>query len=930
MKLFVHVAVDMFGAECLGKLSSLLEELELPNTEKHRFVWAGGGAPPSGTDFWDEQYPLWADSLAVPYDAARHGSGFETDRDALANEVAQWLSQESAGRSLRLFFVDWPRLEFGNNVPVQSTVLVAGSLADPLGSAIALGFVAGLGQLRAIGSFAASTHLILGIGVESSSIQNLDRQVRALAARGLLDVQHFLETATNRSQAPVWIVGEEKIATASSSRTAQTTIAAALGLAITRSTVSGDSGDTGASTAVNPFLFRMDLDGKLVAGGGFQAQQPVGAAGAYIVHCKGRKLARLLASRVCSEAFAILGRQELYNSIQDCAKLQVPKAIASYLDALDALAIERVWRAAFEREQIPWKVEQAPPVRVPWFELGRLQLLFEPIFESRDWERVIDLYGRSRLSSIPLQDWPGALNDLTEAIEHGVLAARRRRIVAISRHLLVDFLGALNQSVGEVFACAFEEPVHAEPHRVAQALLGRVWTSLGNEESERHRRELITSDAEAEEASARRRADVARDTLEQTLLDVPSPAAVFIRLLPAFLLPVAAAVVAPIDLGLINGLLMRVALGSSVGLMVSYGLFYRHAASTGRRLFGLYTDWLASYRAALDAQDLVLRKRTYGDVLNRMVQCVEWLFSGPNDVAPIPETDDVMLKHQSRPPLPLARDAVRPQEVLSSPKDRLSEAARRFAEIGIHLQSEFQASLVETILPEILPGSSSLLDTEYARLFGRFDGIDPVDRLSALLPRIAERRQHLGLDNALLPFRVLTTDSPESSSPIWTRHFALPTPTELLDASVRLESSGYTFLETVAEYLFDEYVNRLDLVARLQEYQVLHHSATMDGTQLMSRYANLSAPSVSGSNGRRFSYGIAAGPDDPLALACNNVNAHGSGRVSAHVQVVKGLTADSIIFYPNQANPLLPLGLAWKAEMSQPSPLKAFKPAVLL
>ncbi len=133
MKLFLHLALDRFGAECLGRAQGLLAEVAAPERERHRFFWAGGGDPPAEAAFWARLHPAWDGTLALPAIEAEAGAGGPPPpRQQRADAIAAAIRADGdLGRALRALLDEEPVRVLGPHQPYELVVSLSASLADP-------------------------------------------------------------------------------------------------------------------------------------------------------------------------------------------------------------------------------------------------------------------------------------------------------------------------------------------------------------------------------------------------------------------------------------------------------------------------------------------------------------------------------------------------------------------------------------------------------------------------------------------------------------------------------------------------------------------------------------------------------------------------------------------------------------------------------
>jgi hypothetical protein len=166
---------------------------------------------------------------------------------------------------------------------------------------------------------------------------------------------------------------------------------------------------------------------------------------------------------------------------------------------------------------------------------------------------------------------------------------------------------------------------------------------------------------------------------------------------------------------------------------------------------------------------------------------------------------------------------------------------------------------------------------------------------------------------------------PDKDAPAWRRSFDFPSAEQLMEPELRLNSSGFRFLDTLRAYICAWFRDGFSLPSRIAEYLHASGCRSISGTPLYQWQASLSVPSVSVAGGSAAAYVMSSGIDDALALNHNWPNTMGQGRLSAYVQVQLFLPAAEIIFYPNERMPTTPLGRAWQAYQARPWPGRAFQ-----
>lgn len=928
VKFFIHVALDRYGAECLAKSSRLLEDICDSTRERHIYVWAGIGSPPENDDYWTDRYPRWDDSLPIPYDPTRHGGvGFDLDRDLLAKDLATALFQQEYRDHLSRFLADWPVKKLGPHKAFHPTTVLVGSVADPSGSSILLGLLAGLARLRKVGfKLPLTTYCLCGCGHESQDISNDAEQVRVLVAQSLFDLAHFFHSADRIADraAPPYLVGEEPILGTEPDRKTQIALGGMALIGLTRSVTSDHT--PAESNHFSPFRFEIDADQRvLFANEKFDQSRPFTGVGGYAVSCPAKRLSRLLAARVCKESIAALENQPAFRSVEECSKLETPPDVAKLLSDIQNDAIALIWKRLIERHKIPWDPDDDQP-QVGWFELDRIRLIFEPVFQNKDWKRVIDSYGEDRFKAIPLEDWNGSIDELEQAIEQGFIPRRRLYLSEIMRGVLRTFLDGLDSACSEIFARTFHPPVGHTPHRCAHAFLGGIYRHLREKQQELEKLKLLSRRGTPSESPRRRRLRRLRQRISDYLSAVPSPAAVLLRLVPVFGLSVVLILFLPFDLKSLNSTPMRLLLGAGLGLLGAGLLFIRHVERVRRKLLSLFREWFAHYQAVLDDEDEILKEQTYSQLLVAMVDCLGWFLSGDEPEPPIPQPFKVRLEtHRLEEKVDTPFDQLSAKEVLSEHPKKLPAAKTAYAELEERFLRDFQVSYLETILPEVTIDDQEILDGEYRALFS--DALSPeYDHIDDLMRNILAWLDQSSAEDsagAAVPYHLM---GKEGRSSAWRRSFVTPDGLKLLESETRETSSGFKFLCTVREFIEGRLSGKMELPSRIRAYQERVKSKTISGTELSNRYSRYSSPSIPGDLERLAHYVVAAGSQDGLASSAGWDNNQGARALSIHLQACLFLSAASIVFFPNEENPSRALGRAWKAHLASPKPGKALAP----
>lgn len=903
-KLLIELALDAYAAETLGRTFDWLDDLATPE-ELHLAVWGGPGTPPVRADYWSRAYPLWDEaSLVNPYEAAKHGSGLDADRQQLAIDVAAAVASEQGRAIWRQLLTERPVARLGRNVPIDDAALIiVGSLADPVTSATLLGVLSGLARLKKIGVVSFPVYSVIALGVDSGPQTANAERTRAAVARALLDLEGFFaegEAGSPHRLSSCIAIGEEKISGAPSNHDVQVALGAIAVAGISRSVVSGHKA-ANPLDAPSPLQNEITADGRLyVAGEVFDPATPFSAIGGYAVYCPATRLTDLLATTIAERAFDALLSQKALPTLDEVAKVTVPDQIKTYIEEVEGRAVRRTWTKVSEKEKISWEtsIDPAKGATLSWFDVERVGLLYTPIFESSDWKKVINAFGESRLNSVPLEDWNSAIDELTQITEEGVLKRRRIWLSAKNRSIATAMLDSVDESIGEVFERTYNEPVGVRPHDVSAAFLGRIYNHLKEHREQQQTRAFIQPMAVRSPLRtllARRRRE-----LSDELASIPSPAAVLVRIAPVFIAALVFVLAYPWHLGRFDTPPMRLLLGAVGGLIGIAALFFREVHLVRQRIFAVFHKWHGLYRQILDEEDGMEKRRAMAELIESMIACTEWRFQGRDPHPPLPESIRINIERPRTVPPPEPPDTLPGQTVLSDFNGYLKDARDHFRSLRERMLRDFQVSYVETLLPEIRPDRAGLLDAEIADLF------DHPDPALAVVEIRDWYRSLIAARPALFPFAA--EQSPGTRLPVWRRSFQLPDGTDLLSELVRQESSAFSFF--TATRAFVRAHGEFDLTIRVKAEQL---DQSMSRSPLYARYANFASLSIPQGAEYTSHYVVAAGRHDALAANLDRRDVIGTPAMSIHMQVLPRIGANRLIFYPSPSHPTNALGLSWLA-----------------
>lgn len=913
MKFFVYLVLDEFGGEVAGKARRELSTIASRTNERHLYVWCGLGQPPSASDYWSDRFPQWDDHLTWPDSIPLAMKDWDLDRGAVASGVVSFSATPTFRDKLRGWLVDLPKKLVGAHEPYQSIIIITGSLAEPTTGAVLMGLLAAAARFRRIGGLAAPIYGVVGIGLLGGPLCHEEEKGRALIARAMLDLgEFFTSNIAHESAAPIYWVGDAPADGGESGRAEQVTTAAMTILGLTRSIAMPC---TLPVTATDPFFFRVDeAQAVQFCNRQFDPDRPFSVAGAYAVSCPAEPLARLLSARVAAVCFEQLSEQAGCAGLEDAGKLDLPVGLKEYLEDVEARAIGFLWDRVAEKTKIPWSAEKAP--RQPaWYDIDRVRMLYGRLFEQKDWEHVMDCYGEARLRGLPLDVWASALDEMTSLIEQGVLVRRKQQISLLTRRILLSFLEAVEQGVESVFSQTFRDPVLNDPHRAAQALLGQIRNHLEGEQRKLEQVEAQGRPTAQDPAELRRLSQEAHDEFTKELASVPSPAAVIMRAMPLFSGCLGLPLVLPFDLGVLNPALLRLVAGAILGVGAGGWFLIRHLNGVRRQILGKARRWMERYKAVLEFEDRIARDRAYRELLDSMMACLEWFYSGESPEPPVPPSYHPLLKHQESDSLQQT-DLLRPQTVLTDFQLYLRAAARSFRYAEARFLEDFQVSRRETALPEISVADFAGIDQEMARLGVADRKVAPewMRSTNSVLESTA------GAD-WLVPFR---TNQKHGFDHLWRAGFLLPSPTDLLNDQTRQSSSGFQFFDTLRRHILERFREGFALSTRLTEYLNSHPGQVMASTNLAHRYSSLAVPSAVTDGPPPFLFILASGVDDSLAAGLQWSNDMGADHISVHLQLRNFLSAEDLIFYPNETSPSQPLGRAWKAYLDKPWPGSVF------
>lgn len=933
MNFVAALALDEFGAEALGYAARTLDEITT-GRQALLCLWGGAGKAPEDSTLLERRFPAWDGGLESLGSLANEGLGLDLDRTERAQEVARAIAGDTGRAQLKRLLRELPLARVGNNQPFTATLLLLGSLARAETSGTVLGVLSGISRLKRLGLHSEICRAVLGTGAASGS-GGAEERIRALVARGLLDLQSFFVAAEHAAEraAGVLLVGEDQDGAPEASRRTQVALAGLATVGLTISLAQG--GQETADVSFDPFRFSIDSDGRVhLANDRFVCDHPFSVVGGYLVHSPSRRLAELVSARVCELGFDLLARDRGFGSIEDAAREPVAGAREALLRATEAASVAGLWETVTRPTRPLAAPTEAEEAKGAWCDLSAVRHFLASVLAERDWERLIDAYGEARLRAIPLEDWGTALDELQEGIEAGIVPRRIRHVNALLRRAATSYLDQTDRAIARIFGSSFDDAVHAAPRRTAQLLLGRFYRQLfaARQSMEQLRPLRRTS---SDRSPRRGRLEQLRRDLEQTLREVPSPIAVFFRFIPLVVLVTLLSLVLPIDLGPLDGLRQRSLVGLGAGVLGALAFFVAKVEAVRRRLLRSYREWIALYKVVLGDEDDSRRGEAAVQLIDLLLDCTRWKFSGTSEDPPLPEGIRVHLEPASKQAVeaPARPDLLRPQQVLGG-FDKLMESARAaFAGFGQFLLARYQPALVETALPELPPEQASALEREVDRVLPNTEGARD-DRLRAFFQSLARRaREPEAAPGKVFVVPFAAAGAPEETSrvePVWRRAFGSPADESLEAEPTALRSPGLLLFESARELVEVSAPADATLSARVREAIEFEGAHSASESQLFRRYANLAKPSARVNGGRTGRVILAWGPEDSLAKNFDAVNSLGGGQASIHFLATVGVSAEETIFVPNREAPQTSLGRSWAAFDRAPTREPALRPVTPL
>ena len=954
---FYHIAVGRFGAEVLGKLYCLVKEESVGGgigVLSHQFLWMGPGARPiQAAGLGDVVLPVWTfpdPRLVLPVSGSVGPDvGMRLDRTTLAREVADAIVQEgsSLGQSVRSLFQ--------NQATGAIHIVLCGSLAEPADSAIILGLLEGFARLRAIGeTWIPTVHVVAGVGAAGSHLAGDEATRRAMAARGLLDLQSYLSKPDegdlpNWRFAPVYLGGEGAAAAGGGmGRPEQIALAAytVLGIALEtdylledrRQAQNPDWQGRGWRPTAMPWPFSLGRTGAVLTWGSdpevalpHDRNNPFAVCGGHAVLHPRKRLARLLAARFCGDFFQKLSLQSplggpvgksirLYKWIENHDEGEAPASgkfptqdQQEFLRKCATKAATLGWQNLLER--ITSHAQQKSLGVVDW---KALEQVVGSSYEDPALKRLLQLYGQERFLRLPLDDWEQAMAEFETLIEQGFHSRRLLRFQRLEQELPLAVGHGVKGAWDELFATACVDPrLGLEPHRLAEALLGisyqRVERLLDDFEKARIH-------APADGGDNPEGLSPIKDELLKKIAQVPSPFAVYVRsgLILAGCLGIALSTPLPDSLSWVQNW-MRIVLGGGVSAFV-VGYLVQKAHAAKKELLKQVTVWIDQYQLFIEARDEQERRKSMEKALAEGLEALKKLPAGTQ---------------------------------LTNYQKELQETARKFRELQGKLLEAFQPSRLETYVPNLSPNCPELFDQEYLEHLPDAQqpakpahGVDPSSAGQAAInlgPRGGQGAQPAAVQTATEDQckRVLgdLRDVAEKFPlPQGRKPFELCIPHALL----RMEDAGLNTVpdwcnwkptgEGISATKEGDRVPAMEFHASVAEYYFVHRMINQTLKDCLAKLPDVDInrmvesmrqvrSSVGGTHpvgqGFLMQFFAKSDLDDPIASGYGNQthpdNRLGGDRLTMLLNVGPTVSAGTVIFDPNETAPTSPLGLAWRS-----------------
>lgn len=937
MKVFVHFILDHFGIKLSRRFRSLLENVHDESSELHLFIWSGIGPTPVRSNYWRETLESWDGELTIPCSTEDCGEvGYDLDRNVLAKQVKAFLIGETGRSQLRMCLIDLVKNKLGAGVPVEIFLIFEGALANPETSAIQLGFWAAFEQLhqRGIGLLPQSHQIwsVFSTGAMSGDLNPENEWVRVLVAQSLIDFGVYMRSqeVSVYGKNPIYLVGENQAGSIVTDLETQMALASMLLLGLSRSCIDGF--ESVYHQQFNPFRFVVNNDGVAeFCNEQFIGECPFSSFGGYMALCSEKDLSDLLAMRFCKTYFLELQKQTCATSLEQCELIPLDHMEEQILSECQEIMMRHVKNGMQGTEGGGNFKTITDSLNLPF-----LKQMVDPVFCSPEWNKTIEVYGFEYIKTLPLEDWGMALEELDDILQGSLIPRRLCSIKERIRMTLTSVYTGILMGVDHLFTSDLQRMETHQPHRRAQAFMGQLYRQLKKCQEELDQNIRYESHRALKLKDHSAGVDNHKKVLLNALSDIPSPFAVYLRLLPLGALLLAIPQLIPDSFLFSGGFWIKMILGTILGIGGPLILYLRHVEKVKKNLGSLFMKWFERFKLKVETEEEIRRIDTQQEILSSLNALLSWMFNGEGEQLPLPEypifiEKNVIENSQSYP------DSVPIQTVFSGFPNHLEKVAKQYEESEENLKKYYQKSLAEMVLPEVSIGNEQALDREFMALLATEDSGKKrlenylrhcVSYIKEIMGQSHSEKDFLGLFPYLDVRESKTHVNSECS--VWRRSFLLPSGEDLLAEETRKNSSAYVFWYSLKRYIQGRFKESNLLPSRIKEYMDGNGFSSISDTPLYQRW---SAPDLSMSSninaGKEAQYIMASGPDDLLAMNVSIENSKGRDRLSIHMLVRVNLNSDDIIFVPNEINPVSPLGQTWKAYKHNLPSNKVFVPVVL-
>lgn len=923
MDFLVHLALDRFGAEALGRLFEWIPENRRLN---HLFVWLGAGDPPSTVSRWSRRFPPWAEaSETKPWSIRREEVWKDVDRGAILSSVAAGIRSDSGPEWIRSLVEEEPDRRFGRHLQINPHVTLSGSFADPFSSSSLLGLLMGFSEHRRSGAFSFDWTVFGSLGARSADVPD-QTLARGIAARTLVELRSFLMAEPLERASPIFLVGERIGDTSDPDRPSQISLLACGLEGLIRSVRQGSR----EPSDPDPFWFFRDRDGGVhqgLRGRAFSPEAPFTVLGAHRISSPLNKLYDLVTLEVCRAILGELKDEIPWPDMDALARLnlkEIPDEIQDLIQDAEQAALTRMRTLLESHPAYTWTgrtEEEEPP---SWFDFSHIRHCISALDEKGELQVVIQERGRERLRRRNLTDWPRVLQGLHEFVEEHVMVRRQLFLDDLKRRNAIALLLATQDGLTQIFSETFIGRAGSRPHRAAQAFIAAAYQGI-NKGTNLIQREF--DDVAEARLTTPSRLPRLEEELSDRIAEVPSPLAVQMRFLPVLALVTVFLFSLPTDWGFGEQGPLRLLYALSLGSLSVFVVWWHYVERLRRQIFGLADSWISEYGRWLKERDRGQVRRVLFETGALLQDGLRWFLQG-HGTPPVPAPPEAVIRRSGPGPLAVLSDelpVLSVQDALRPDVERFDRDRDGYRAATEEILSEYQPSLAETILPEVSPDNPRPVEEgleEVWRAFGEEEA-STGERLRNLLSSLPEET---GISDWVFPYR---TAIEEEGGLVWRLSFGLDEDNTQDGTEDPLVSVGYRFFSSIRPIVeevlaVDSSVGHQLHILREQERDQL---PDFRSSPLFERLMTGSVPSARAEGGELMRVAVPAGEDDPY-LVDEEVHWPGDGSASLVLQCQCGLDAESVIFFPNSDRPSEPLGRAWKRLSSDLEEFPVLSPAI--